>query len=104
MRESIAECLRELDASLELARDACARGAWMIAREAARRALSAGSKLHARTTLLAEFADDAKLLAEAEHQAQDARQKYPLPLAGDQPLPFPSPEEKPAPRRKGPRK
>lgn len=84
--------------------DAAESGGWEHLREAARRALSAASKLHARSVLLVELDDDAKFIAEVDRAiVREQKSRAAGPIPGDQPLPFEDPPTPPG-KRGNPRK
>lgn len=68
---------------------------WTRVREACRRALSAVSKMMARSQVLFELQEDAKFVAEVDRAlAREKQSRGSSPIPGETPLPFP-----PAPRR-----
>lgn len=90
MRESLEELYRQLEQAQAHGRPAAEAGDWKTAREEARKVLSAGSRLHARLTLLEEIQDDANWVAEVD---RSFNRKPPMNVPAqdyDTPLPFPS--------------
>jgi hypothetical protein len=103
MQPGLRELTDELTQAASLASLAAAAESGAQLREASRRVLSAGSKLHARAALLEELAEEAQFVASVDRAIARSKEPFPRPIPGDTPLPLPTSPPPGRPGRKPPR-